>query len=153
MLKFLTTGQELISYLSLVLSCLLRYCRLLWTGWKHLCKPLFTCLIGNLIVCTRNAIKAADSLPLLGSFPESRPTALTAHRLRNLREMKAISKPGVVAHAFNPSTWKAETGRFLSSRPSWSKKWVPGQSELYRETLSWKIKKKKDTIKFLGFSE
>jgi hypothetical protein len=26
----------------------------------------------------------------------------------------------VVAHAFNPSTWEAETGRFLSSRPAWS---------------------------------
>jgi hypothetical protein len=26
----------------------------------------------------------------------------------------------VVAHAFNPSTWEAEAGRFLSSRPVWS---------------------------------
>jgi hypothetical protein len=26
----------------------------------------------------------------------------------------------VVAHAFNPSTWKAEAGGFLSSRPAWS---------------------------------
>jgi hypothetical protein len=26
----------------------------------------------------------------------------------------------VVAHAFNPSTWEAEAGRFLSSRPAWS---------------------------------
>jgi hypothetical protein len=24
----------------------------------------------------------------------------------------------VVAHAFNPSTWEAEAGRFLSSRPA-----------------------------------
>ena len=79
MLNFLTTGQELISYLSLVLSCLLRYCRLLCTSWKHLCKPLFTCLIGNLIVCTRSALVAADGLALQGYFPESRPTTLTAH--------------------------------------------------------------------------
>jgi hypothetical protein len=27
----------------------------------------------------------------------------------------------VVAHAFNPSTWEAEAGRFLSSRPAWYK--------------------------------
>jgi hypothetical protein len=26
----------------------------------------------------------------------------------------------VVVNAFNPSTWEAETGRFLSSRPAWS---------------------------------
>ena len=28
----------------------------------------------------------------------------------------------VVAHAFNPSTWEAEEGGFLSSRPAWSTK-------------------------------
>jgi major histocompatibility complex class I len=28
--------------------------------------------------------------------------------------------PGMVAHAFNPSTWEAEAGGFLSSRPAWS---------------------------------
>jgi hypothetical protein len=27
-----------------------------------------------------------------------------------------------VAHAFNPSTWEAEAGRFLSLRPAWSTK-------------------------------
>jgi hypothetical protein len=50
----------------------------------------------------------------------------------------------VVAHAFNPSTWEAEAGRFLSSRPAWSTKRVPGQPGLYRETLSQKIKKTKN---------
>jgi hypothetical protein len=31
-------------------------------------------------------------------------------------------QPGMVAHAFNPSTWEAEAGAggFLSSRPAWS---------------------------------
>ena len=49
---------------------------------------------------------------------------------------------GVVAHAFNPSTWEAEAGGFPSSRPAWSTKWVPGQPWLHRETLSPKTKKK-----------
>jgi hypothetical protein len=31
-------------------------------------------------------------------------------------------QPGVMAHAFNPSTWEAEAGGFLSSRPVWSTK-------------------------------
>jgi hypothetical protein len=35
---------------------------------------------------------------------------------------KRPQMPGVVAHAFNPSTWEAEAGRFLSSRPAWSTK-------------------------------
>jgi hypothetical protein len=26
----------------------------------------------------------------------------------------------VVSHAFNPSTWEAEAGEFLSLRPAWS---------------------------------
>jgi hypothetical protein len=34
--------------------------------------------------------------------------------------LKVGSEPGMVAHAFNPSTWEAEAGRFLSSRPAWS---------------------------------
>ena len=42
--------------------------------------------------------------------------------------------------AFYPSTWEAEAGRFLSSRPAWSTEWVPGQPGLHRETLSQKIK-------------
>jgi hypothetical protein len=46
----------------------------------------------------------------------------------------------LVAHAFNPSTWEAEAGRFLSSRLAWSIEWVPGQPGLHRETLSWKNK-------------
>jgi hypothetical protein len=48
----------------------------------------------------------------------------------------------MVVHAFNPSTPEAEAGRFLSSRPAWSTKCVPGQPGLYRETLSRKTKNK-----------
>jgi hypothetical protein len=31
-------------------------------------------------------------------------------------------EPGMVAHAFNPSTREAEAGGFLSTRPAWSTK-------------------------------
>jgi hypothetical protein len=57
--------------------------------------------------------------------------------------LRKISEPGVVVHAFNPSTQEAEAGRFLSSRPAWSTKWVTGQPGLYRETLSQKTKQNK----------
>jgi hypothetical protein len=54
----------------------------------------------------------------------------------NLELQNGINKPGVVVHAFNPSTREAEAGGFLSSRLAWSTKWVPGQPGLHRETLS-----------------
>jgi hypothetical protein len=53
------------------------------------------------------------------------------------------SGQAVVVHAFTPSTWEAEAeaGGFLSLRPAWSTKGVPGQPVLYRETLSGKKQK------------
>jgi hypothetical protein len=57
--------------------------------------------------------------------------------------LRFVSSPGVVVHAFNPSTWEAEVGRFLSLRPACSTKWVPRQPGLHRETLSRKKKKKR----------
>jgi hypothetical protein len=42
----------------------------------------------------------------------------------------------VVAQAFSPSTWEAEAGEFLSLRPAWSTKWVPGQWGLHRNPVS-----------------
>jgi hypothetical protein len=36
--------------------------------------------------------------------------------------LRTFEVPGVVVHAFNPSTWEAEAGGFLSLRPAWSTK-------------------------------
>jgi hypothetical protein len=36
--------------------------------------------------------------------------------------VKQLSSWAVVAHAFNPSTWESEAGRFLTPRPAWSTK-------------------------------
>jgi hypothetical protein len=59
----------------------------------------------------------------------------------------------VMEQAFNPSTWEAEAGGFLSSRPAWSTKWVPGQPGLQRNSVlknqkpkTKNQKKKKQTI-------
>jgi hypothetical protein len=47
---------------------------------------------------------------------------LNGSRLR--RRMKGcrweVTIRAVVVHTFNPSTWEAEAGGFLSSRPAWS---------------------------------
>jgi hypothetical protein len=43
-------------------------------------------------------------------------------REKPLSEIQRERKPGVVAHAFNPSTPEAEAGGLLSSRPAWSTK-------------------------------
>jgi ABC-type phosphate/phosphonate transport system substrate-binding protein len=50
-------------------------------------------------------------------------------------------KLDMVVHAFNPSTWEAEAGRFLSLKLAWFTELVPGQPWLHRETLSQKKKK------------
>jgi hypothetical protein len=52
----------------------------------------------------------------------------------------------VVAHAFNPRTWEAETGRFLSSRPAWSTETLLKKKEKKRkEKKRKKGKEKKKT--------
>jgi hypothetical protein len=51
----------------------------------------------------------------------------------------------MVAHTFNPSTWEAKAGKFLSLRSAWFTERVPGQPVLHRETLSQKNKNKTKT--------
>jgi hypothetical protein len=47
--------------------------------------------------------------------PEFIPHCINDSKMNVLRSLKIKV---VVAHAFNPSTWEAETGRLLSSRPA-----------------------------------
>jgi major histocompatibility complex class I len=45
------------------------------------------------------------------------------HRYKGATQKKITSRKGswaVVVHTFNPSTWEAEAGGFLSLRPAWS---------------------------------
>ena len=52
-------------------------------------------------------------------------------------------------HTFNPSTWEAERGESLSSRPAWSTKWVLGQApKLQRNPVS---KTKTKTLLFNAY--
>jgi hypothetical protein len=78
----------------------------------------------------------------------SKKQGTTLETLRSLSvQLEIPTWPGVVAHTFNPSTREAEAGGFLSSRPAWSTKWVPGQPGLHRETLSQKQKQKQNNKK------
>jgi hypothetical protein len=73
-------------------------------------------------------------------YPSNYLASFLGSLISSSKFLKRISKPGLVAQAFNPSTREAEAGRFLSLRPAWSTKWVPGQPELHTETLSRKTK-------------
>jgi hypothetical protein len=49
----------------------------------------------------------------------------------------------VVAHTFNPSTWEAEAGGFLSSRPAWSTSEFQDSQGYSEKSCLEKTKKKK----------
>jgi hypothetical protein len=52
----------------------------------------------------------------------------------------------VVVHAFNPSTWEAEEGGFLSSRPAWStNEFQDNQGYTEKPCLEKKKKKERQT--------
>jgi hypothetical protein len=58
---------------------------------------------------------------LLWQFQSSNPGLVHARQVFYLA-VTEMSHPGMVTHAFNPSTQEAEAGGFLSSRPAWSTK-------------------------------
>jgi hypothetical protein len=57
-----------------------------------------------------------DVMPSSGSqlYVQQSTYALNKYNLKKRRCQ------AVLVHAFNPSTWEAEAGGFLSSRPAWS---------------------------------
>jgi hypothetical protein len=57
--------------------------------------------------------------PLIGSQPSIIGSDALFWCVSN-SVLKINKSPGVVSHTFNPSTWGAEAGGFLSSRPAWS---------------------------------
>jgi hypothetical protein len=60
----------------------------------------------------------------------------------------------VVAHAFNPSTWEAEAGGFLRSRPAWSTEFQDSQGYTEKPCLEkQKNKNNKQTNKQKGGQE
>jgi hypothetical protein len=60
-----------------------------------------------------------DQLGLQIEFHDSQDTKRNPVSKKQ-NKTKKPKQPGVVTHAFNPSTWEAEAGRFLSSKPAWS---------------------------------
>jgi hypothetical protein len=48
------------------------------------------------------------------------PASKTATHKQKKAYKNESSSQAVVAYTFNPSTWEAEAGGFLSSRPAWS---------------------------------
>jgi hypothetical protein len=66
------------------------------------------------------------SIPQLSDGHQNQPNKKANHQqqqnAKQTNKPTKKTKPGVVAHTFNPSTWEAEAGGFLSSRPSWSTK-------------------------------
>jgi hypothetical protein len=58
---------------------------------------------------------------------------------------KQLVKPGVVVHAFNPSTREEEAGGFLSSRPAWlQSKFQDSQDYTEKPCLEKQINKQKN---------
>jgi hypothetical protein len=53
----------------------------------------------------------------------------------------------VVAHAFNPSTWEAEAGGFLSSRPAWLQSEFLDSQDYTEKSYLEKPKQKKERKK------
>jgi hypothetical protein len=94
-----------------------------------------------------------------GEFKNKTEKKAQRHRLVHLSAPKTLlyvtdsdntrDPPGVVAYAFNPSTWEAEAGGFLSSRPAWTARATQRnpvskkkkKKKTQRPTTDWRMKK------------
>ena len=65
---------------------------------------------------------ASSSNGLAGSMNQTDIRQMIGENHKNVFHKNSENSRAVVAHAFIPSTWEAEAGGFLSSRPAWSTK-------------------------------
>jgi major histocompatibility complex class I len=68
---------------------------------------------------TKTAVRLHDT-PIKKARPKTNKDKFNSQQLHC--QLKTMSRRAVVAHTFNPSTWEAEAGGFLSLRPAWSTK-------------------------------
>jgi hypothetical protein len=86
------------------------------------------CSSRKLFCCFRRIMSPESGLLHSGAHPQSLPLGGKGERIRDFKAnpylflRKQSKSQAVVVHAFNPSTWEAEAGGFLSSRPAWSTK-------------------------------
>jgi hypothetical protein len=91
----------------------------LFQGWCVMCGPLIYSLsVGLLFLSPCSPSWLASVSPRSQGIGPRKAFQKETHMVDKV----VISEPGMVAHAFNPSTWEAEAeaGGFLSSRPAWS---------------------------------
>jgi hypothetical protein len=69
-------------------------------------------------LCSVPRALVSFSINVFKKFTHMDVSVHSVHRACKRQKME----PGVVEHAFNPSTREAGAGRFLSSRPAWSTK-------------------------------
>ena len=86
----------------------------LWSAWESSAISVFN------HTCFPNYYKNQGLSQEIIREPRSTHSVRKCEMVLDLQRSKTGAKLGVVVHSFNPSTWEAEAGGFLSSRPAWS---------------------------------
>jgi hypothetical protein len=71
------------------------------------------------VVISIISLAACEKKDILNVVLQARGEGVEKLHLSKVRS-RAQRGRAVVANTFNPSTWEAEAGGFLSSRPAWS---------------------------------